>query len=72
MKSLIEVVNVHTACLRMLDESQSVLYIKKRLRLYGKIQAHVEGQLVLHIGRGRDNLACRRTTHANTKIDLEN
>uniref|UniRef100_M4BBH2 Uncharacterized protein n=1 Tax=Hyaloperonospora arabidopsidis (strain Emoy2) TaxID=559515 RepID=M4BBH2_HYAAE len=61
----------HIACRRMPDFLRSVLDRGERLRLYSTIQAQVEGQLVLTLGRGRPIPIGRQTSNGITEMILE-
>ena len=61
----------HIACRRMPDFLRSVFDSGERLRLYSTIQAQVEGQLVLTIGRGRYIPISRQTSNGITAMILE-
>uniref|UniRef100_M4BAV4 Uncharacterized protein n=1 Tax=Hyaloperonospora arabidopsidis (strain Emoy2) TaxID=559515 RepID=M4BAV4_HYAAE len=59
------------ACRQMLNFLRAVMASKERLHLYTTILAQVEGQVVLHIGSGREIPVIRRKMHAITDMILE-
>ena len=70
-KGIIEIDEGYIACKRIPDSFRVVVDNKERPHLYRTIQAQIEGQLVMHNGRGRDISISRRTTHAITDMILE-